>query len=211
MENILFDRATLSSILFVVIIASFIGFCIENSWISIRFGYADNRGMNLPFLFGYGVAVAGIYSLFGLPASPRLFGHTISWQSHYELAYALIIFMTVLIGESSFGYIIEYFTKIKWWDYTSIPLHLGRYTSIPTSIGFTAAICFFMDKCFPALYSLGNLLYIKGASAFIYIGVIFLIFDNLHALIYMSKHHETYQKWKHENHLSGILKLLPEK
>ncbi len=32
----------------------------------------DNRGMNLPFLLGYGLAVLGFYTVIGTPKAPKI-------------------------------------------------------------------------------------------------------------------------------------------
>ena len=55
------------------IFVSFFGFVLENIWLAITKGYIDNRNMNLPFLFGYGLVIIGFYTLIGTPENFILF------------------------------------------------------------------------------------------------------------------------------------------
>ena len=56
---------------------SFLGFDLENIWLLFTKGFMDNRSMHLPFLFGYGLLVMGMYCIFGTPQHLRFFGHEI--------------------------------------------------------------------------------------------------------------------------------------
>ena len=58
---------TLEQLLAMVIVVSFLGFCLENVWILFRHGFIDNRNMRLPFLTGYGLTVLGFYELADIP------------------------------------------------------------------------------------------------------------------------------------------------
>ena len=42
--------------------------------------------------------------------------------------------------------------SLYWWDYSKIPLHITRYTSLPTSTLFACAITVFMDHVLAPLY-----------------------------------------------------------
>jgi uncharacterized membrane protein len=61
--------------------------------------------------------------------------------------------LCICVGEIALGYAVEKTCGIIWWDYSDIPLHITKYTSIPTSAGFTVMIVFFMDKVFPPLFA----------------------------------------------------------
>ena len=143
---------SISSMLIMTAIISFLGFALENIWLAARKGYMDNRNMTAPFLLGYGAAVMGFYLLLGTPQSPRTYGNTLDGRIKNNVgiriaAYFIITFVCVSLGEIILGKVIEKTCHIILWDYTSIPLHITRYTSIPTSIGFTVIITVFMD-CF---------------------------------------------------------------
>lgn len=143
---------SISSMLIMTAIISFLGFTLENIWLAARKGYMDNRNMFAPFLLGYGFAVMGFYLLLGTPGSPRTYVNNLNDNIENNVgvriaAYFVITFVCVSLGEIVLGKFIEKTCRIVLWDYTSIPMHITRYTSIPTSIGFTVIITVFMD-CF---------------------------------------------------------------
>lgn len=197
MLKAIFIPKTICSILTVIIIASFVGFCVENVWIFFRYGFMDNRGMYAPFLLGYGLACIMLYLCFGLPDNPRLLWYSVSERSNSEIIYFLLVFFAVIVGESLLGYVVEYFTGIRWWDYSSIPLHIGRYTSIPTSIGFALGGYIFIDKIFPVMYNIGGRIYNSGLADAVVLVAAILVLDNIHALLYMHRHNKTFCKWKY--------------
>lgn len=131
---------------------SFLGFALENIWLAARKGYMDNRNMNAPFLLGYGLAVMGFYYVLGTPSNMRIFGSVSESGPKSQFgAYFLLTFILVSTGEIVLGKTIEKLSGVILWDYTKIPLHITRYTSIPTSIGFTVIIVTFMDCFFEEL------------------------------------------------------------
>ncbi len=138
----------------IVILVSLLGFMVENVWLALRYGSMDNRNMHLPFLLGYGLAIVAIYFCFGTPDRPRLFHLTLdtgrTWLN--MLVYFLITCACVMIGECLLGTLVERTTGIVWWNYTSIPGNITKYTSIPTTIGFGALITTFMRFFFLPLY-----------------------------------------------------------
>ncbi len=138
----------------IVVIVSFLGFCVENIWLAATKGYMDNRNMRLPFLLGYGLAVLAIYAMFGLPQQPRLFGYVLPVESKTLriLCYYLICCLCVAVGEIALGTFVEKTCGSIWWDYSRLPLHITRYTSIPTTLAFGALITVFMGCFFMPLY-----------------------------------------------------------
>ena len=61
--------------------------------------------------------------------------------------------MLVSVAEIVLGNFVEKHCEIVWWNYTGLPLHIGKYTSVPTSMGFAAMITLFMGCVFPRLYA----------------------------------------------------------
>ena len=57
----------------------------------------------------------------------------------------------VSVGEILLGTLVEKTCHLYWWDYTRLPLHITRYTSIPTSIAFSLLITTFMRLFFQPL------------------------------------------------------------
>ncbi len=136
-------------------VISFLGFALENIWLAIRSGYIDNRNMRLPFLYGYGLAVVGFYFIAG---TPDTFLHALDFHmtvssAARHIAYFLLTFVIVSAGEILLGFFTEKYFGFYYWNYETIPLHITRYTSVPTSIGFALVITLFMDKCFVPLYN----------------------------------------------------------
>lgn len=138
-----------------VILVSFMGFAVENMWLALTRGYMNNRNMSLPFLLGYGLAVLAVYILFGVPSEMKL----LNWfpvkasRAVKYILYFLCVMLCISIGEIILGMVTEEFCHIEYWNYSPIPLHITKYTSVPTSAGFAAMITLFMEKVFPFLMS----------------------------------------------------------
>ncbi len=145
----------LFSMFWVIVLVSFLGFCVENIWLSVVFGYVDNRNMCLPFLLGYGLAMVAIYAMFGTPKQPRFFAICIRLESGVlrTLIYWMFTCLCVMIGEIALGTFVEKVCDIIWWDYTTLPLHITKYTSIPTTIAFGTLITAFMGIFFSPIYT----------------------------------------------------------
>lgn len=122
-----------------VIVVSFLGFCLENIWMFFSSGVIDNRNMHFPFLIGYGFAVLFIYMVLGVP------------QKNNLGPFFIACFFIVSVGEILLGYAVEKFCGIYYWDYTDLPMHLTRYTSFFTSIGFSTVITVFFYRFFTPL------------------------------------------------------------
>lgn len=143
-------------------VISFLGFVLENLWLLVTKGYINNRNMTAPFLLGYGLLVVAIYVLLGIPSKTAILAISdkrISKKLNVAL-YFLICMIIVSIGEILLGNIVEKLCGIEYWNYSRLPMHIGKYTSIPTSIGFAAIITFFMDNCFvPIMTAISNIPY----------------------------------------------------
>lgn len=137
----------------IVTVVSFLGFVVENAWLAMTKGYIDNRSMCLPFLLGYGLAIIAIYLLFGTPAELVFLGKKLKIKSTFIkiLIYFLAVMVCVSVGEIMLGTFVEKTCHFYWWDYTRLPMHITRYTSIPTSMTFSLLITIFMRRFFNPL------------------------------------------------------------
>lgn len=144
----------ISALCMVIAVVSFLGFVVENLWLSVVRGFMDNRNMCLPFLIGYGLAMVAIYVLLGTPSKLVLFGKPIGIRSKTakKIIYFLLVMLCVCLGEIILGKTVEKLCHFYWWDYSSLPLHITRYTSIPTGAGFSTLIVIFMDNLFIPLF-----------------------------------------------------------
>lgn len=136
-----------------VIIVSFIGFVVEDIWLALTKGYVNNRNMNLPFLIGYGLAIVAIYMLFGIPSEMKFLNRFPVKASRLAkfLLYFVCVMLCISIGEIILGMVTEELCHIEYWNYSLIPLHITKYTSVPTSMGFAVMVTLFMEKAFPLL------------------------------------------------------------
>ena len=62
--------------------------------------------------------------------------------------YYALVFVLILFGEMSVGLLFDKCFGVQAWDYRNIPLHITRYTSIPTTFGFTTGITLLMHFVF---------------------------------------------------------------
>jgi uncharacterized membrane protein len=121
---------------------------------ALTLGYIDNRGMRLPALIGYGLAILAAGLLFGTPRDMHFLFWNITFKSDINmiLTYFATMMICVSIGEIVVGKIVEKTCDFVWWDYTHMPLHITRYTSIPTTFCFALMIVIFMEYGFERLY-----------------------------------------------------------
>ncbi|MCR5596379.1 MAG: putative ABC transporter permease [Lachnospiraceae bacterium] len=180
------SELTFFTYLNIILICSLIGFVIEDTWLVIRCGYFDNRNMNLPFLLGYGIAVVLFYKLLGVPGD------------FPDLKYFLCVFVMVSLGEIMLGTTVEKLCHIYYWDYSSLPFHVTRYTSLFTSLGFALIITLFMRYCFPVL----SVFLLRHETVPVKIisvaGCIALLIDYFYSFHQMAKTHSLYCKWRVE-------------
>lgn len=175
----------------VATVASFIGFIVENLWLALTKGFIDNRNMILPFLLGYGLAMALTFLLFGTPEDLRILNRSI-YTEHMQynfLLYYLIMMFCISLGEILLGTFVEKTCHIYWWDYSRLPLHITRYTSIPTSAGFSLIVTLFMHHLFDPLmqYFLSLDYETLRTSSIVFTGLLTLDFVVNAAKMYVSK------------------------
>ncbi len=187
-----------SALCLLVTVISFLGFWVENIWLSISRGCMNNRNMLLPFLFGYGLSVLVMYRMFGTPRAPRLFGLDLDTRRTVPnlLIYYGMVFVCISLGEILLGTLVEWSTGIVWWDYTRIPLHITKYTSVPTSAGFALLITVFMRfiiKPTAALFMRMNET-VLSILAWVFMGL--MVADFLHSGLYMFLHGELMRTWR---------------
>lgn len=188
------------SLILVIVVASFIGFCIENTFIGFMRGFVDNRNMVLPFLFGYGLALFLIYVLFGTPRAPEFFTKQLNINNEWikVLYYFFITFLCVSVGEIILGHLTEWCCGIVWWNYSALPLHITKYTSVPTSMGFAFLITLFMRYCFDPLINIFSKIDPFALSVISISFVILLSLDMINSASYMLRNHSTLNLWRYE-------------
>ena len=191
----------------VCLLASFLGFMVETVWIALRHGYIDNRGMHMPMLLGYGLANLVIFFLFGTPDHPKIyfFSEYATGDTARHFLYIAQVFVFITVCESLFGNLIYHFCHVEWWNYNSIPLHIGQYTSIPTSMGFTACIYLYINEFFVPIYNHLSGIELERYSTIILLLCLFALTDCAYSLLFMYKHHTVNVLFHKELHLPEII------
>ena len=109
----------ITPLLMILVIASILGYMTENIWVGLRFGYWDNRGMMMPGLLGYGMAIVGLYLILGLPQKPMLFGHEFFFENSLQgiVFYYVAAGVLVSVAEIVLGNFVElYGTAASHWQ-----------------------------------------------------------------------------------------------
>ncbi len=141
------------SLMQMLVLTSFIGFLVEDTFKIFKNGYFDNRFMFLPFLLGYGFFAVLIGVLAGTPKNILpLLKRDIKIRAPFNyIVYFLAMAVLVSAGELALGFTVEWVAGFYYWDYTNIPLNFTRYTSLPTSLGFGFIITLFMSVVYQPL------------------------------------------------------------
>ena len=181
-------------ILIMIIIFSFIGFIFEDMWMVYEYSRIDNRNMYLPFLFGYGLMVVFIYLIIG--TTDNIFNKYKIKKPDNAILYMLLCFILVSIGEITLGFLVEKLFNFSYWNYTSIPLHITKYTSVPTSIGFAISITIFINFVFVPLLKKIKKIENKIPMFIVVFITIILLIDMSVSYIKMYKNNGTNRIWR---------------
>ncbi len=181
-----------------VILVSFMGFAVENIWLAVTKGYINNRNMNLPFLLGYGLAMVAIYILFGTPSEMTFLTRFPVKASKLVkfLLYFVCVMLCICIGEIILGVATEKLCSIEYWNYSLIPLHITKYTSVPTSMGFAAMVTLFMEKAFPLLIDKLGSIDGRAIRIIVYVLLLAMTVDFIICYGHMIKTQNFYEKWR---------------
>ena len=182
----------------IIVVVSFLGFVVENIWLAMTKGFMDNRNMYLPFLVGYGLAIMAIFMLFGTPMNPWFLGRKFAIEKKLlkRMLYFLLVMLCVCVGEILLGTLVEKLCHFYWWDYSRLPLHITRYTTLPTGAGFAVMITIFMEHFFVPLANIFMAWEIKKLR-FIAIGMMILLMQDFVINAYrMYKDKKMTKKWE---------------
>ncbi len=143
-----------------MMVFAFLGFWVENIARMITKNVFDSRHQLLPFLFAYGLALLAIYIVLGTPDEMRFFNIRIFRKKDIKsrvfshLSYFLVICAFIMLGEIGVGMIYEKVAGVILWDYTSIPTHITRYTSLITTALFGGGVYAIMAFAFRPMIKL---------------------------------------------------------
>ncbi|MBQ8404976.1 MAG: putative ABC transporter permease [Clostridia bacterium] len=193
-----------------IALVSFLGFTVENLWMAVTKGYMDNRNMTLPFLLGYGLAVAAIFLLFGTPCKMRIGAYILPFKSKAVSAffYFLAVMLCISAGEIVLGTVVEKVCGIVWWDYTGLPLHITKYTSLFTSMGFTVIIVLFMEFAAIPLFRFFTSWNIVGLGICSCTLMLLMAVDFVRSAYLMYRDKKLLVTWTHETKKNKIYRAL---
>lgn len=153
-----------------MIIFSFFGFCAENAGRMVTKHIFDCRHQLLPFLFAYGIALLAVYILMGTPNELRFFNIRIFKKKSLKtkilshVIYFAVIFAFIMIGEIAVGMIYEKCAGVILWDYSDIPTHITRYTSVITTLLYGGGVYALMAFAFEPMMRLISKMGTKAAT-----------------------------------------------
>ena len=143
-----------------MIVFAFFGFCAENIGRMAVQHIFDCRHQLLPFLFAYGIALLAVYVLMGTPDDLRFFkfrffkNKNLKTKILSHVIYFSVIFVFILGGEIAVGMLYEKFAGVILWDYSNIPTHITRYTSIITTLLYGGGVYLLMAFAFKPMMKL---------------------------------------------------------
>ena len=149
-------------LLMLFLIYSFLGWCVEVSFVAVTTGQVVNRGfLNGPVCPIYGVGMLGALLLLE-PVSGNL-----------VLLFFLGMLLCTLV-ELIGGWILEKAFHTRWWDYTDKPFNLGGYVCLSFSIMWGFAVTFAVRLIHPLIFSL--VCWLPHLLGWILIGVLYALF-----------------------------------
>ena len=92
--------------------------------------------------------------------------------------------------------VVEEFCGFEYWNYSNLPLHITKYTSVPTSMAFAAMITFVMGKLFTPIM---NWIMNMDATWVRIIGIVLIVImvsDFFVSFYHMLHDKYFYLKWK---------------
>ena len=178
-----------------MLIFAFAGFLVENAFKLLTRGFMDSSHHFFPATFTYSIVIFVLYGCLGTPDNMRFFnkelfrGGSRAEKAAAYILYAVLLAIGVFVGELTVGLANYYATGAVIWDYNNIPLNwkIGcpyAFTSLPTTLAFTAAGWLFMKFLFAPLMRLLEKIPVKIAVAIGAILGALLVGDYVYTLIY---------------------------
>lgn len=149
-------------LLLLFLVYSFLGWCVEVSFVAVTTGRVVNRGfLNGPVCPIYGVGMLGALLLLE-PVADNL-----------VLLFFLGMLLCTLV-ELVGGWILEWAFHTRWWDYTDKPFNLGGYVCLGFSIMWGFAVTFAVRLIHPLVFSL--ICWLPHLVGWILVGVLYALF-----------------------------------
>ena len=131
-------------LLWLFLIYSFLGWCVEVSFVAVTSGRVVNRG----FLNGPVCPIYGVGMLWALLLLEPVSGNLLL----LFLLGMLLCTLVELIG----GWVLERAFHTRWWDYSDEPFNLGGYICLRFSIMWGLAVTFAVRLIHPLIFAMVN-------------------------------------------------------
>ena len=153
---------SMDQLLWLFLIYSFLGWCVEVSFVAVTSGKVVNRGfLNGPVCPIYGVGMLGALLLLE-PVSGNL------------LLLFLLGMLLCTVVELIGGWALERAFHTRWWDYSDEPFNLGGYICLRFSIMWGMAVTFAVRLIHPMIFSL--VCWIPQLAGWILLGIFYALF-----------------------------------
>ncbi len=112
------------------------------------------------------------------------------------MVYFLCAMLIVSISEIVLGVVVEELCGFEYWNYSNIPLHITKYTSVPTSMAFATMITFVMGKLFNPIMNWIVQVDCTWIRVLSIILIVIMAFDFIISFYHMIHNRNFYLKWK---------------
>lgn len=175
MEKIFLGNFNLYQIVFLLFIYSFLGWCLEVMFATLKNGKFVNRGfLNGPVcpIYGFGLIIVLLSLQFVLDNIILLFVASIILTS-------LLEFLT--------GFILEKFLHKKWWDYSKEPFNIKGYICLRFSLAWGFASVFVLKIINPFILMLVNFLNLTVGYILLAVFSVCILVDFIFTILQLTK------------------------
>jgi uncharacterized membrane protein len=139
-EAVKFFGVPLACVVLTAVLFSHVGWLVENVARIFLHRTIDARFYVLPFISAYGMIPFAYQAILRSPDDIRFFGKDLLPSDNVRnrvaknvIAYIMMVIF-VFLAELAVGNLWDGLLGVKLWDYSSFPLSITQYTSLPTSI-----------------------------------------------------------------------------
>lgn len=195
-ENTMPWRRNLGYKLFwVYMICGIMGFVIETIWCWIDFQEFTSRTSNLFF------PISSVWGLGGIVLLLTTLHNR--WNNRAYIFVKCMI--TGTIFEFLCGYLGEKILEVTFWDYSGMPLHIGKYINIPFCIAWGLIGVLWLGKVYPVLeQKIEKMLAVVQRST-LYLFLIFIITSQIFTGMALLRMHERKVGLEAENRIEKMM------
>lgn len=165
---------------------SFFGWLWETILLSAQAGEWVDRGfLFLPICPIYGVTLMTVYFLLGTPKEGRHGLQKIQKPVWRYAAYLFFAFLLPSIAELAVGAFYQGFFGVRLWDYSTLPLNIMGFVSLPISLAWSVLITLFMRFGFMPIRNFVQTAKRKPAMVFFALSALAVFIDTVYQFAMM--------------------------